>query len=82
MPSGIAWENYAYIFTETPIGQYMVNSLWVTIPTVIWGQALDGSLAKTVLDGWTPRVELREGIRQMFSYAESKLEAATAAAQR
>lgn len=35
MPSGIAWENYVYIFTETPIGQYMVNSLWVTIPTVI-----------------------------------------------
>jgi multiple sugar transport system permease protein len=35
MPSGIARENYVYIFTETPIGQYMVNSLWVTIPTVI-----------------------------------------------
>lgn len=35
MPSGIAWENYLYIFTETPIGQYMINSLWVTIPTVI-----------------------------------------------
>lgn len=35
MPSGIAWENYIYIFTETPIGQYIVNSLWVTIPTVI-----------------------------------------------
>ena len=35
MPSGIAWENYAFIFTETPIGQYMINSLWVTIPTVI-----------------------------------------------
>jgi multiple sugar transport system permease protein len=35
MPSGIAWENYVYIFTETPIGQYMINSLWVTIPTVI-----------------------------------------------
>ncbi|HMS96144.1 MAG TPA: carbohydrate ABC transporter permease [Tabrizicola sp.] len=35
MPSGIAWENYVYIFTETPIGQYMVNSIWVTIPTVI-----------------------------------------------
>lgn len=35
MPSGIAWENYIYIFTETPIGQYMMNSLWVTIPTVI-----------------------------------------------
>ena len=35
MPSGIAWENYVYIFTKTPIGQYMINSLWVTIPTVI-----------------------------------------------
>ncbi|OYU17174.1 MAG: sugar ABC transporter permease [Rhodobacteraceae bacterium PARR1] len=35
MPSGIAWENYVFIFTQTPIGQYMVNSLWVTIPTVI-----------------------------------------------
>jgi multiple sugar transport system permease protein len=35
MPSGIAWENYVYIFTKTPIGQYMVNSLWVTIPTVV-----------------------------------------------
>ena len=35
MPSGIAWENYAYIFTQTPIGQYMINSLWVTSPTVI-----------------------------------------------
>ncbi len=35
MPSGFAWENYTYIFTETYIGQYMLNSLWVTIPTVI-----------------------------------------------
>ncbi|WP_149589224.1 carbohydrate ABC transporter permease [Tabrizicola flagellatus] len=35
MPSGIAWENYKFIFTQTPIGQYMINSLWVTIPTVI-----------------------------------------------
>lgn len=35
MPSGIAWGNYVYIFTETPIGQYMLNSIWVTVPTVI-----------------------------------------------
>lgn len=35
MPSGIAWENYVFIFTQTPIGQYMINSLWVTVPTVI-----------------------------------------------
>ena len=40
MPSGIAWENYVFIFTETPIGQYMVNSLWVTIPTVIGAVSL------------------------------------------
>lgn len=35
MPSGIAWENYVFIFTQTPMAQYMLNSLWVTIPTVI-----------------------------------------------
>ena len=40
MPSGIAWENYKFIFTETPIGQYMINSLWVTIPTVIGAVSL------------------------------------------
>ncbi|MGL5009821.1 MAG: carbohydrate ABC transporter permease [Paracoccaceae bacterium] len=40
VPSGIAWENYIYIFTETPIGQYMVNSMWVTIPTVIGAVSL------------------------------------------
>jgi multiple sugar transport system permease protein len=40
MPSGIAWENYRFIFTETPIGQYMINSLWVTIPTVIGAVSL------------------------------------------
>ena len=40
MPSGIAWENYLFIFTETPIGQYMINSLWVTIPTVIGAVSL------------------------------------------
>ncbi|MFN3994662.1 MAG: carbohydrate ABC transporter permease [Tabrizicola flagellatus] len=40
MPSGIAWENYKFIFTQTPIGQYMINSLWVTIPTVIGAVSL------------------------------------------
>ena len=40
MPSGIAWKNYVFIFTETPIGQYMINSLWVTIPTVIGAVSL------------------------------------------
>jgi multiple sugar transport system permease protein len=40
MPSGFAWENYVFIFTKTPIGQYMINSLWVTIPTVIGAVSL------------------------------------------
>jgi multiple sugar transport system permease protein len=40
MPSGIAWENYVFIFTKTPIGQYMLNSLWVTVPTVIGAVSL------------------------------------------
>jgi multiple sugar transport system permease protein len=46
MPSGIAWENYVYIFTETPIGQYMLNSIWVTIPTVI------GAVGLSLLTGF------------------------------
>ena len=40
MPSGIAWENYVFIFTQTPMAQYMLNSLWVTIPTVIGAVSL------------------------------------------
>ena len=40
LPSGIAWENYVYIFTQTPMATYMVNSLWVTVPTVIGAVSL------------------------------------------
>ncbi|MEY4982123.1 MAG: hypothetical protein RIR62_389 [Pseudomonadota bacterium] len=40
VPSGIAWENYVYIFTETPMYKYMINSLWVTVPTVIGAVSL------------------------------------------
>jgi multiple sugar transport system permease protein len=46
MPSGIAWENYVYIFTETPMAQYMINSLWVTIPTVI------GAISLSLMTGF------------------------------
>ncbi|MCU0832031.1 MAG: carbohydrate ABC transporter permease [Rhizobiaceae bacterium] len=46
MPSGVAFENYIYIFTETPIGRYMLNSLWVTIPTVI------GSVGLSLMTGF------------------------------
>lgn len=46
MPSGIAWENYVYIFTQTPMTQYMINSLWVTIPTVI------GAISLSLMTGF------------------------------
>ncbi|MDP2082101.1 MAG: carbohydrate ABC transporter permease [Pseudotabrizicola sp.] len=35
MPSALAFENYALVFKNTPMLQYMLNSFWVTIPTVI-----------------------------------------------
>ena len=35
MPSGFAYENYLDVFRNTPMGQYILNSFKVTIPTVI-----------------------------------------------
>lgn len=35
IPSSIAFSNYAEIFTNSPIGWYILNSFKVTIPTVI-----------------------------------------------
>lgn len=40
MPSYLAFENYRAIFVDSPIGGYMLNSLKVTIPTVIGAVAL------------------------------------------
>ena len=40
MPSGLAFENYALVFQNTPMLQYILNSFWVTIPTVIGAVAL------------------------------------------
>ena len=37
-------ENYTAIFKQTPIGQYILNSFKVTIPTVIGAVALSLSL--------------------------------------
>src|ERR1700733_12654075 len=48
-------------------------------PTVIWGQALDCSLAKEVLDGWMPKISLREGLQRVYSQVEKQLEQATLA---
>ncbi len=35
MPSAIAWDNYADVFRNTAMAQYIFNSFKVTIPTVI-----------------------------------------------
>ncbi len=40
MPSYIAFENYADVFRNTPMGRYILNSFIVTIPTVIGAVAL------------------------------------------
>ena len=39
-PSGLAFWNYVEIFQNSPIGRYMLNSFYVTIPTVIGAVAL------------------------------------------
>lgn len=35
LPSGLAVENYAAVFRDSPIGWYILNSFKVTVPTVI-----------------------------------------------
>jgi multiple sugar transport system permease protein len=40
MPSYLAFENYAAVFRNTPMAQYILNSFWVTIPTVIGAVSL------------------------------------------
>jgi multiple sugar transport system permease protein len=40
LPSYLAFENYADVFRNTPMGRYILNSFIVTIPTVIGAVAL------------------------------------------
>ncbi len=42
-------------------------------PTAIWGQALDCTLAAQILDGWKPRVTLREGLDICYRHIEARL---------
>ena len=46
IPSYLAWENYADVFQNTPMLQYIKNSFIVTIPTVI------GSVALSLMTGF------------------------------
>ncbi len=39
-PSAFAWQNYVEVFTNSPIGRYILNSFKVTIPAVIGAVAL------------------------------------------
>jgi multiple sugar transport system permease protein len=40
LPSALAFDNYAEVFRNSPIGRYMLNSLVVTVPTVLGAVAL------------------------------------------
>ncbi|MES2145422.1 MAG: carbohydrate ABC transporter permease [Pseudomonadota bacterium] len=46
IPSYLAFENYADVFRNTPMGRYILNSFVVTIPTVI------GSVALSLMTGF------------------------------
>jgi multiple sugar transport system permease protein len=39
-PSSFAWQNYVEVFQNTPMWQYIQNSFYVTIPTVIGAVAI------------------------------------------
>ncbi len=39
-PSSFAWQNYVEVFQNTPMWQYIKNSFYVTIPTVIGAVAI------------------------------------------
>jgi nucleoside-diphosphate-sugar epimerase len=42
-------------------------------PTLIWGQALDCSLAASLLQGWHPEVSLRQGLEACYRNIETRL---------
>ena len=41
IPSRFAWENYADVFRNSPLAQYLWNSFRITIPVMIGAVALD-----------------------------------------
>lgn len=47
-----------------------------SVETVIWGQALDCSWATRLLDGWEPKISLREGLERCYRDIEGRLAAA------
>lgn len=45
-------------------------------PTKIWGQAPDIALAAKLLDGWKPRMALRDGLKICYEDVKTRLQAA------
>lgn len=43
-------------------------------PPAVWSQAIACSKARQLLDGWEPRISLKEGLQRMYAYAEAKAE--------
>jgi len=41
--------------------------------TQVWGQSVDASLAKEVLDGWHPKTSLKDGLGGAYAYVQEKL---------
>ena len=46
----------------------------ISHPTLIWGQAVDCSLASSLLSGWRPLVCLREGLQLCYQDIERRLD--------
>jgi UDP-glucuronate decarboxylase len=42
-------------------------------PSSVWSQAMDCSKSKQLLDGWEPKVSLREGLTRTYTYWEARL---------
>ncbi len=42
--------------------------------TAVWGQSVDCSTARLLLDGWRPKVSLREGLQQTYDYVIGRLQ--------
>lgn len=62
-PSDLAFANYATVFQNSPIGQYILNSFKVTIPTVV------GALALSLLAGFSLAVyEFRSRLLIFFLF--------------
>jgi len=51
-----------------------IEIVWdTTRPTAIWGQVLNCALSRQLLDGWTPAVPLREGLRRCYENISERL---------